>query len=130
MHAGCPGQAQQLHLRRGGLPERPQVRERIPGGDDAQAVAGGGQALEQRGDALVLELARRGRGGRVLQRLEAVEDEEAAPLADEAGEALAFLERAGGAGGECLSASSPKKVRASLRNRSEEAASCSRVPWL
>ena len=29
-----------------------------------------------------------------------------------------------------LSASSPKKVRASLRNRSELAASCSRVPWL
>ena len=102
MHAGVAGQAQQLHLRRGGLPERLQVRERIPGGDDAQAVAGGGQALEQRGDALVLELARRGRGGRVLQRLEAVEDEEAAPLAHEAGEALAFLERAGGAGGELL----------------------------
>ena len=63
-------------------------------------MAGGGQALEQRGEALVLELARRGRAGRVLQRLEAVENEEAAPLADEAGEALAFLERAGVAGGE------------------------------
>ena len=37
---------------------------------------------------------------RVLQRLEAVEDEQAAPLADDVGEALAFLERAGGAGGE------------------------------
>src|SRR5436190_6694667 len=38
--------------------------------------------------------------GRILQGLEAVEDEQAAPLADDAGEALAFLERAGGAGGE------------------------------
>jgi len=37
-----------------------------------------------------------------LQRLEAVEEEEAAPLADEAGEALALLERAGAAGGEGL----------------------------
>src|SRR5439155_24515463 len=40
--------------------------------------------------------------GRVLQRLEAVEDEEAAPLAHDTGEALSFLERAGGAGGEGL----------------------------
>ena len=40
------------------------------------------------------------RSGLVLQRLKAVEDEQAAPLADEAGQALAFLERAGGAGGE------------------------------
>ena len=75
---------------------------RISGGDDAQAVAGGGQPFEQRGDALVLEFARRGRGGRVLQRLEAVEDEQAAPLAHDAGQALAFLERAGGAGGEFI----------------------------
>ncbi|MBI2928823.1 MAG: hypothetical protein HYY24_24435 [Verrucomicrobia bacterium] len=35
-----------------------------------------------------------------MQRLEAVEDEEAAPLAHDAGEALAFLERAGAACGE------------------------------
>ena len=33
--------------------------------------------------ALVLQLARRGRGGRVLQRLEAIEDEQRPPLADE-----------------------------------------------
>ena len=102
MHAGFAGQAQQLLLRHGGLPERLQVRERIPGGDDAQAVAGGGQAFEQRGDALVLELARRGRGGRVLQRLEAVEDEEAAPLAHERARRWPFSNAPGGAGGELL----------------------------
>ncbi|HEY5752649.1 MAG TPA: hypothetical protein VIT21_05840 [Chthoniobacterales bacterium] len=102
MHAGFAGQAQQLHLRRAALPERPQIRERIPGGDDAQAVAGGGQALQQRGDALVLQLTRRGRSGRVLQRLEAVEDEKAATLAHDAGEALTFLERTGVAGGKLL----------------------------
>ena len=62
------------------------------------AVAGSGQALQQRGDALVFQLARRGRGGRVLQRFEAIEDEKAASLAQEPSEALAFLECAGGAG--------------------------------
>ena len=60
MHAGFAGETQQFYLRRGGLPEGFQVRERIPGGDDAQPLAGGGQSLEQRGDALVLEFARRG----------------------------------------------------------------------
>src|SRR5688572_12376394 len=102
MRTGVAGEAQQFHLRRSGLPERLQVRERIAGGDDAQAATGGSQAFQQRGDALILELARRGRGGRVLQRLEAVEDENAAPLADDAGEPLAFLERAGRAGSERL----------------------------
>src|ERR1039458_8128175 len=70
--------------------------------DDAQAVVGGGWALEQRGDALVLELARGGGGERVLQRIEAVEEEEVTPLAHEAGKALSFLERAGATGGERL----------------------------
>ncbi|MFO1424388.1 MAG: hypothetical protein U1F70_12200 [Candidatus Competibacteraceae bacterium] len=37
-----------------------------------------------------------------MQRFEAVENEQVLPLADDAGEALAFLERAGAAGGECL----------------------------
>ncbi len=100
VHAGVAGQAQQFHLRRSGLPERAQVRQRIAGGDEAQAVAGGGEAFKQRGDALVLELVGRGRGGRVLQRLETVEDEQGVPLADDGGEALAFLERTGGAGSE------------------------------
>ncbi|MGZ8690015.1 MAG: hypothetical protein ACXWXI_06050, partial [Aeromicrobium sp.] len=57
-------------------------------------MAGGGQAFEQRGDALVLELARRGRGGRVLQRFQAVEDEQVLSLANEAGQILAFLKSA------------------------------------
>src|SRR4051812_45760761 len=97
MHTGFAGQAQQRHLRRGGLPEGLQVRQRRPGGDDAQAVAGGGQAPQERGDALVLELAR---SGRVLQRFEAVQDKQAAPLAYDVSEASSFLERARGAGGK------------------------------
>jgi len=48
-HAGVAGQAQQFHLRRGGQPGRLQIRQRIPGGDGAQAVAGSGEALEQLG---------------------------------------------------------------------------------
>jgi hypothetical protein len=79
------------------------------------------------GRALVFEFARR---GRVLQRLEAVEEEQAAPLAGEAGQALAFLERTEGLAAKTLSTSSPKKLRASLTKKSEEAASYSRVPWL
>src|ERR1044072_3968817 len=102
MNASFLRQTHKSFLRRGSLPKRLQVRQRIAGGDYAQAMAGGGQALEQRGDALVLQLARRGRGGRVLQRLKAVENEKIAALADDAGEALSFFERAGVAGGELL----------------------------
>ena len=40
--------------------------------------------------------------GRILQRFEAIENEQALALADNTGETLAFLERAGVAGGECL----------------------------
>jgi hypothetical protein len=57
-------------------------------------VAAGGEILEQDRDALVLELARRGRGGRVLQRLQAVENEQSPPLAHERGQPPAFVERA------------------------------------
>ena len=57
-------------------------------------MAGGGQPFEQRAQPLVLEFAGRGRGGRVLQRLEAVEDEQRAPFADELGQPPALLERA------------------------------------
>lgn len=92
----------QRHFRRGGLPESVEVGQCTASRNEAQAPVVLRQALEQRGDALILEFARRGRSGRVLQRFESVENEQVLPLADDAGEALAFLERAGAAGGECL----------------------------
>jgi hypothetical protein len=80
-------------LRGRGLPEGAQVGDGVARGNQAQAVAVGGQILEQDCDALVLELARRGRGGRVLQRLQAVEDEQRPPLAHQRGQPPALVER-------------------------------------
>src|ERR1039458_3385991 len=95
MHAGIAGKAFEFLFQYRLVFESLQVRKCMPGGDDAQAMAGGGQALEQRGDALILEFAWPGRGGWVLQWFEAVEDEEVAPLAHEVGEALSFFPRTG-----------------------------------
>jgi len=65
------------------------------------------------GEALVLEFAPpRAEVGALWQRLKAIEDEKAAPLAYDACKALSLLERAGVAEANCLSDSSPKKVRA------------------
>ena len=94
LYPGGRREARQLVHGRGGLPVGAQVGEGIPGGDDAKPQAGGGQPFEQGGEALVLELARRGRGGRVLQGLHAIEDEQRPPLADELGQPPAFVERA------------------------------------
>ena len=107
--------------------EGAQVGDGIPGGDDAQAAAGGGQPFEQGGEALVLEFARRGRGGRVLQRLQAIEDEQRPPLADELGQPPAFVERALRTARHLPVAEEGEGL---LRNKSDEAAVCSRVPWL
>ena len=93
-HAGGFAQARKLMLRGSGLPEGAQVGDGVARGNQAQAVAAGGQPLEQGRDALVLELARRGREGRVLQRLQAVENEQGPPLAHERGQPPAFVERA------------------------------------
>src|ERR1035437_1419128 len=100
MHASFLGKTEKWFLLSGSLPERPQVRQRISGGDDAQAKAILRQTLEQRGNALVFQLAGRGTGGRMLQRLQSVENQQATSRADDTGNALALLERAGGAGGK------------------------------
>ena len=92
-HASFHGQARELHLRRSGLPVGSQIRDGIPGGDHAQAVVVGGQPFQQGGQPLVLQLARRGRGGRVLQRLQAIQDQQRPPLAHQLRQPPAFVER-------------------------------------
>lgn len=59
-------------------------------GDDTQAGILGGEPFEQGFDASVLEFSRHG-SGRMLERLEIVEDEEAAFFSDEGSEARAAL---------------------------------------
>ncbi len=93
LHPGGRREARQLVHGRGGLLVGAQIGDAIPGGDDAKPQAGVGQPLEQGGEALVLELARRGRGGGVLQRLQAIEDEQRPSFADELGQPPAFFER-------------------------------------
>jgi hypothetical protein len=93
-HASIWRKAQEVHHRGGGLPIGAQVRDRIAGGDNAETFVVGGEPLEQGGEARVLEFARRGRGGRVLQRLQTIEDEQRPPLAGELGQPPAFVERA------------------------------------
>src|SRR5437870_2285203 len=94
MHAGFRRQAAEFHLWRGCLPEGLQVRERIAGGDDAQAVARGGQPFEQCGDAIVFKLPVHRWPGRVLQRLQAIKDEERLPLANELCQPPTFVDSA------------------------------------
>ena len=60
------------------------VLEVLAGGDDAQAGIVGGQALQERFEGLILEPAACGSFERILQRLDAVEDEQRAMPADRA----------------------------------------------
>ena len=77
----------------GGLPIIPQVRDGISSSDDAQAAIVGGEPLEQSGEALVLEHPVHRWAGRVLQRLQAIEDEQRPLLANEPRQPLALLKR-------------------------------------
>ena len=98
------------------------VPEGLAGGDEAETGVVPGEALEEGGDPLVLQLAGL-RGARwVLERLETIEDEEAAVVPDEGGEARSQALPAVGSG-------SPKNLRASERKKSPLAWEASRVPW-
>ena len=74
-----------------------EVGDPFPGGDHAEARVARGQTLEERGEAGVLEPPLDLRPARrVLQRLDAVEDEQGALLPHQIGEArAAVVERAG-----------------------------------
>ena len=67
---------------RGGL----EIGDGIARRDEAEASASEGQALEQRGEAVVLELSLGRRGRRILQGLEPIKNEQRAPAADLLGE--------------------------------------------
>ena len=131
--AGGGGEVLQFQHRCGGVAEGRQVGHSLAGGHQAEAGIALGQAPEQGSQCGITELAGQ-RTGRVLQRLQAVEDEQSAALRGELSEALAFCHAPA-----LLAArsGSPKNSRASLKNRSAEAALAApaaspsrRVPWL
>ena len=128
-HPGGAGEAGELILAHRPAVDGAQIGQGEAGGDEAEPAAGGGEAAQQGGQALILELAgRKGGGGRrVLQGLQTIEDQQRAPLADQPGEPPAFVV---GARRAARHRGVAEKARASARNRSEEAAVCSRVPWL
>ena len=76
------------------------VLQVLAGGDDAQAGIVGGQTLQERFEGLILEPPGLRIVHRILQRLDAVEDEQRAMPADEPGQPFAALPRAalGGVG--------------------------------
>ncbi len=88
-----------------------------------------GEALEKGAQALVLQLACQRRGRRILQRLETIEDERRAFVADPFGEAPALVMYAFTLSTPST-AGTPKNFSASARKRSDEAACCSLDPWL
>ncbi len=70
------------------------VLQVLAGGDDAQAGIVGGQTLQERFEGLILEPPGLRIVHRILQRLDAVQDEQRAMPADEPGQPFAAFPRA------------------------------------
>src|SRR5271165_6022118 len=84
------GERRKFTLRRGHA-EAFEVLDRIARGDEAEAPVVLGEPLEQRAQAFVLQLACKRRTRRVLQRLQPIQDERRALVADPFGQAPALV---------------------------------------
>ena len=86
-------------LRRRGVAGGGEIGDGFAGGDEAEAAPGALQTGEEGAQRIVLQLALL-RPGRMLERLQAIEDEQGAVPRDERGEARALVPRGRGAVGQ------------------------------